>query len=125
MYERYPKEGNKTEDNTIKGVEWGHGIYLGHDLMKIDLDGIMQEYGSQKQISSIGDFRDETRWQFVKLKSLSKNKGFAQVVRWAAEKELLEAFGTTKRDIFEEKLDAGSYDETFYKLEENKKEKLR
>lgn len=125
MYERYPREGNKTEDNTIKGVEWGHGIYLGNDLMKIDLDGIMQEYGKPKQINSIGDYRDETRWQFIKLKSLSQNKGFAQIVRWAAEKELMEAFGTTDRDIFEEKLDKGSYDNAFNKLEKNKKEKLR
>lgn len=125
MYERSPKEGNKAKDSIIKGVEWGHGIYLGHDIMKIDLDSIIQEYGRPRQINSIEDYYDEIRQQFVKLKSLSQNTRLAQVVRWAAEKEMMETFETTDRDVFRKNLDKGGYDDGFHKLVEEKKEKMR
>lgn len=125
MYERFPKEGHQSEDSVIKGVEWGHGIYLGCDLMRIDLDGVIQEYGRPRQINSIEDYRNEMRWRFVKLKNLSQNTEIGQMVRWAAEKELTETFKTTDQDVFERNLDKGSYDNGFRALEKEKKEKSR
>ncbi len=125
MYERSPKEGQVSEDNVIKGVEWGQGVYLGHNLTKIDLDGIIQEYGRPRKINSIGDYRNEERWKFVKLKSMSNNTNLGQTVRWAAEKELMDTFGTVDREIFEKNLDKGSYDNGFHQPGKEKKEKSR
>lgn len=125
MYERSPKEGHQSADSIIEGVEWGYGIYLGHDLMRIDLDGILQKYGRPRQINNIGDYHDETRWQFVKLKSMSQNTSLGQIVRWAAEKELTDTFGTVDREIFENNLKKGSYDNDFHQSGEERKEKSR
>lgn len=121
MYERYPKDGQPSGDSIIKGVEWGHGIYLGYDLMKIDFDGIVQKYGRPKQVHNTGDYRSELRWRFVRLKSLSQNTEIGQMVRWAAEKELLETYGTTEREKFEKNLEKGNYDKGFHGQEKSNK----
>jgi hypothetical protein len=81
--------------------------------MKIDFDGIIREYG-RGQMNSIEDYRDEVRWQFVKLKSLSQNTKIGQTVRWAAEKEMSEIFGTMDRENFEKNLEKGNYDNGFH-----------
>ena len=49
-YARYPKEGFLAEDSVIQGISWEHGIYLGNNLLAIDLERIQQEYG-QDEIS--------------------------------------------------------------------------
>lgn len=125
MYERYAKEGCPTQDSVIKGIEWGHGVYLGTDIMKIDLDGIMQEYGSLKPANTIMDYREEAVWQFRKLKSLSQNERLAPVVRWAAEENLGDTFGTTDRERFEHNLEKGDYDAGFQKTQKETIKKSR
>lgn len=125
MYERYPKEGHPAKDSVIRGIEWGHGVYLGTDIMKIDLDGILQEYGSLKPADTIMDYREEAVWQFRKLKSLSQNERLAPVVRWAAEENLGDTFGTTDRERFEHNLEKGDYDAGFQKTQKETIKKSR
>lgn len=46
---RYPKGETPDRDNCVKGIEWGHGVYLGATPSEIDFQGIRKEYGDMKQ----------------------------------------------------------------------------
>lgn len=110
MYERTPKEGAASGDSIIRGIEWGHGTYLGRDLMKIDLQGIMQEYGTIQKVETIDECRAEARRQFAVYKWLSKDERLEFAVKWAAESSMADAFGTTDEWQFETWLQKGNYD---------------
>lgn len=125
MYERSPKEGHPSGDSVIKGVEWGHGIYLGHDLMKIDLQGIMQEYGTIQKIETVDECRAEARRQFAIYKWLSKDERLEFAVQWAAENSLTGAFGTTDERQFETWLQRGDYDIRMKAQEEKRLEEKK
>ena len=46
---RYPKGETPDKDNCMKGIEWGHGVYLGATPSEIDFQNIRKEYGDMKQ----------------------------------------------------------------------------
>jgi len=101
------------------------GYISDYDLMRIDLDGILQKYGRPRQINNIGDYHDETRWQFVKLKRhVAKYKSWTDSPVGGG-KELTDTFGTVDREIFENNLKKGSYDNDFHQSGEERKEKSR
>lgn len=58
-YARYPKEGSYSPDSIIRGIEWDHGVYLGNDLSKIDLDSIQREYASDRDAEQDESSEDE------------------------------------------------------------------
>lgn len=123
MYERFPKGEPLSADNVIRGVEWGHGIYLGHNIMKLNLPEIMQDYGAVHEMATVDEYRDEARRQFHVYQWLSKDDRLAFAVQWAAEKSMLEAFGTKDYEEFERLLQKGHYDQRIGFSEEKRKEK--
>lgn len=125
MYERFPKEEPLTEDNVIRGVEWGHGSYLGHDIMQIDLPGIMQEYGAVRELETVDDYRDEARRQFYAYQWIFKDKRLTFEIRWAAEKSMTGEFGTTDCREFETLLQKGRYDRRMKLSEEKRNEEQK
>lgn len=125
MYERSPKEGSISEDSIIRGIEWGSGTYLGHDLTQIDLPGIIQEYGKAPEITTIEDFRREARRRFNVYQWLTKDEGIAFAVQWAAEESMRAEFGTTTLREFESNLQEGRYDLRMQAKQEERKEQSR
>lgn len=126
MYERTPKEGYVSKDSEIRGIEWGHGLYLGHDLTSINLPGIIQEYGNPRELRTTENYRNEARRQFNVYQWLAKEEGLAHAIQWAAEESMRNEFGTTSHSEFEERLQQGSYDSRMKaKHEEIRQQKLR
>lgn len=125
MYERSPKECPLSEDSMVRGVEWGQGVYLGNDIMRIDLPGIMQEYGTAREIITVDEYRDEARRQFNVYQWLSKDDRLAFAVQWAAEQSLMGEFGTTDYREFETSLQKGHYDLRMKSNEEKRKEEQK
>ena len=126
MYERYPKDGKMSDDNIIKGVEWGHGVYLGHDITKLNLPGLLQEYGIEHEIATVDECRNEAIRQFNVYHWLAKDERLSFEVQWAAERSMTGEFGTTDRKQFETWLQQGCYDAKIREREEKRrKEKER
>lgn len=125
MYERSPKEGTQSADSVLRGVEWGHGTYIGHNLMKINLQGIMQEYGTDYEIVTVDECRDEARRQFYLYQCLSKDERLTYAVQWGAEESLRDEFGTTDRMEFETWLQEGRYDFRIKTKEEKRQEEKK
>lgn len=122
MYERTPKEEHLSADSIIRGIEWGHGIYLGNDLMKMNLQEIQKKYGTDRVITTVDECRDETRRQFSLYQQLSKDGRLAFTVQWAAEESLRNVFGTTDDREFEKRLLEGCYDFGIKAAEEKRQE---
>lgn len=129
LYERAPKEGKLSEDSVVRGMEWGHGVYLGCDLMKINLQEILREYGTDRKIATVDECRKEAKRQFTLYQQLSKDERLAFTVQWAAEESLKAEFGTTDYSEFETRLQKGHYDSSIKaqveERQEEKKEKSR
>lgn len=47
-YARYPKKEDVNSELCEKGIEWGHGIYLGNTPSTIDFKLIREEYGKSR-----------------------------------------------------------------------------
>jgi len=47
FYARYPKQEDANSELCEKGIEWGHGVYLGNTPSTIDFNYIRNEYGSR------------------------------------------------------------------------------
>lgn len=49
-FKRTPKERYDSQDSEIFGVEWSYGIYLGFDIVKVDLEKLKRDYGRTEEI---------------------------------------------------------------------------
>lgn len=125
MYERTPKQGDRSEDSVVRGIEWGHGSYLGYDLTSINLQKIFQDYGKPREVITTEDYRREARRQFNVYQWLAKEEGLSFAVQWAAEESMRNEFGTTSREEFEDRLQEGRYDQHMKAKQTEKKERLR
>lgn len=113
-FARYPKGEDMSSDLCEKAIEWGHGVYLGCTPSFIDFKIIRQEYGVEKEIRSLEDYRHSLNEQFNTYYALAKNETLADSVREAATNAMYEEFGTGKPDRFTSSLHAGDYDKGFF-----------
>ncbi len=58
---RYPKGEEPTKDNTVKGIEWNHGHYLGYTPSEIDFASIRAEYGNVQEEDMATTLSDGTK----------------------------------------------------------------
>lgn len=112
-FARCPKGEEPTENNSIVGIEWGHGVYLSSALSAIDFRALRQEYGEHKDIDSLTEYRDMLESKFRLYHGLSKDVLACESIQAAATNAMYEEFGTGRPDTFKEHLVAGKYDGGF------------
>lgn len=120
LYERYPIGERPDDDSVVTGIEWGHGVYLGKDITRIDFDILKQEYGEPDMVENISDLRDMVRRNFWMQKNVEQKEGLPDRVRHAAKDCLENTFGTSEPDVFDKMLDKGMYDGMYHVKEEQK-----
>lgn len=113
---RYPQGEDKHSDLCEKGIEWGHGLYLGNTPSTINFALLRREYGVEKEIDSIDAYRESITEKFDTYHSLAGNDALSDSVREAATNAMYEEFGTGKRDTFLYKRNDGEYDKGFLGL---------
>ena len=58
LFARHPRGTEAKEENCLIGIEWGHGVYLSSTPSAIDFRHIRQEYGTERKIEGIYQYRD-------------------------------------------------------------------
>ncbi len=110
---RYPKGENRHSSLCETGIEWGSGVYLGNTPSTINFSMLRREYGLDKEIRTIEDYRASLKEQFNIYHELAKNETLVASVKEAATNAMYEEFGTGKPDRFTANLNAGDYDKGF------------
>ena len=111
---RYPQGEDRYSSLSETGIEWGSGVYLGNTPSTINFTMLRREYGKDKEILCLEDYRVSLKEQFSTYHALAKNEALVDSVREAATNALYEEFGTGKPDTFTSKLNAGDYDKGFW-----------
>ena len=75
---------------------------------------LRREYGVEKKIETIEEYRAFIADKFDIYHSLAKNETLSDSVREAATNAMYEEFGTGKKDTFLAKRNDGEYDKGFY-----------
>ncbi len=114
FFARYPQGEDRHSSLCEAGIEWGSGIYLGNTPSTINFSLLRKEYGIEKTIDTIDDYRASLNERFETYYGLAKNEGVSDSVREAATNAMYEEFGTGKRDTFIAKRNDGAYDSGFY-----------
>lgn len=125
LFARHPKGTEAKEGNCQIGIEWGHGVYLGSTPSAIDFRHIRQEYGNEKTIEDIHEYREMLQDRFRMYSNISEDKGLSEKVREAVLYARYDEFGTNDRYEFRERLSKGRYDDGFEKLKQGEREKVR
>ena len=112
-FARYPKGEDRHSSLCENGIEWGSGVYLGNTPSTINFSMLRREYGKDKEITTIEDYRASLKEQFNTYHELAKNETLVDSVREAATNAMYEEFGTGKPDRFTVSLNAGDYDKRF------------
>ena len=112
-FARYPQGEDRHSSLCENGIEWGSGVYLGNTPSTINFSMLRREYGKDKEISTIEDYRASLKEQFNTYHELAKNETLVDSVREAATNAMYEEFGTGKPDRFTANLNAGDYDKGF------------
>ena len=111
---RYPQGEDRYSSLSETGIEWGSGVYLGNTPSTINFTMLRREYGKDKEILCLEDYRVSLKEQFSTYHALAKNEALVDSVREAATNAMYEEFGTGKPDTFTSKLNAGDYDKGFW-----------
>ena len=109
-YARYPRAEGIQSDNCIYGIEWQHGVYLGELLTEIDFKKIRQEYGREEEKMQSRTDREELEDKFNELYTVSQNAKLTDAVCEVAKEALYDEFGTSRREVFMDRLEKGMYD---------------
>ncbi len=125
LYARYPKGEEPTEKNSMTGIEWGQGRYFGSTPSLIDFRQLRQEYGDEKKIESISDYREMLEERFLFYAKLAGDKLLSESVREAVSYAIYEEFGTGKIETVREGLRNGKYDKGFMGEKEPEKKRVR
>ena len=112
-FARYPQGEDRHSSLCETGIEWGSGIYLGNTPSTINFALLRKEYGRERSIDTIEEYRASITDKFETYYGLAKNEDIADSVRSAATDAMYEEFGTGKRDRFVQNLNAGDYDNGF------------
>lgn len=112
-FARYPQNEDRHSSLCEEGIEWGHGIYLGNTPSTINFSLLRREYGMEKDIATIEEYRTSITDKFEIYYGLAKNDTISDAVKEAATNAMYEEFGTGKRDTFLAKRNDGEYDKGF------------
>ena len=117
FYAKYPKAEGIGSENCVYGIEWQSGIYPGGAKpSEINFKQIRQEYGSPEIAEITKSYREELKEKFDTLYEISRNTTLAESVCEAAKEALYDEFGTSRKNVFEEKLEKGIYDNPVQKI---------
>lgn len=97
---RYPQGEDRYSSLSETGIEWGSGVYLGNTPSTINFTMLRREYGKDKEILCLEDYRVSLKEQFSTYHALAKNEALVDSVREAATNAMYEEFGTGKPDTF-------------------------
>ncbi len=81
---RYPKGEDRNSSLSEIGIEWGSGIYLGNTPSIINFSLLRKEYGIEKTIDTIDEYRAFLNEKFETYYGLAKNESISDSVREAA-----------------------------------------
>lgn len=116
FYAKYPKAEGIHSEHCVYGIEWQSGIYPGGAKpSEINFKQIRQEYGSPEKVEKAKSYREELTEKFDALYDISRNTTLTEAVCEVAKKALYDEFGTSRKSVFEEKLDKGIYDNPMHK----------
>ncbi|MBO5033765.1 MAG: hypothetical protein J6D08_18160 [Lachnospiraceae bacterium] len=125
LFARHPRGVEPTEENSLIGIEWGHGLYLSSTPSAIDFRLIRQEYGTEKKIEDIYQYREMLQDRFYLYSRLEKDNVISDALKGAVMYASFDEFGTSDPEEFKKSLNAGLYDKGFAKIGEVKQEKSR
>ena len=125
MFARHPRGVEATEGNSLIGIEWGQGLYLSNTPSAIDFRHIRQEYGTERTIEDIYEYRERLKDRFRLYTRLEKDELISDKAREAIMLVNFEEFGTSDFEHFRQGLNAGLYDKGFTEMMEKQKEKSR
>lgn len=125
MFARHPRGVEATDANSLIGIEWGQGLYLSSTPSAIDFRHIRQEYGAEKKIEDIYQYREMLQDRFRLYSRMEKDELISDKVREAVMYANFEEFGTSDYDQFRKDLNEGRYDTGFTEMVEKQKEKSR
>lgn len=120
-----PVEQRQKEENCLIGIEWGHGVYLSSTPSAIDFRHIRQEYGTERKIEGIYQYREMLQDRFRLYSRMETDELISDKVREAVMYANFEEFGTSDFDQFRKDLNEGRYDKGFAEMVEKQKEKSR
>ena len=125
MFARHPRGENATENNSLMGIEWGQGLYLGSTPSTIDFRHIRQEYGTKRIIEDIYQYREMLQDRFRLYTRMEKDELLSDGAREAIMLANFGEFGTSDFEHFRKGLHEGLYDKGFSEMMEKQKEKMR
>lgn len=125
MFARHPRGVEATEGNSLIGIEWGQGLYLGSTPSTIDFRHIRQEYGTKRTIEDIYQYREMLQDRFRLYTRMEKDELISDKVRETIMYANFEEFGTSDYEHFRKGLNEGLYDKGFAEMMEKQKEKTR
>lgn len=125
LYARHPRGTEATDANSLIGIEWGQGVYLSSTPSAIDFHHIRQEYGTERKIEDIYQYREMLTERFRMYGRLEKDELIGEVAREAIMLAGFKEFGTNDYQQFRKDLNAGLYDKGFSEMQELEKEKSR
>lgn len=125
MFARHPRGVEATEQNSLIGIEWGQGLYLGSIPSAIDFRHIRQEYGTERKIEDIYQYREMLQDRFRLYTRLEKDELLSGKAREAIMFANFREFGTSDWEQFRKGLQEGLYDKGFSELVEKQREKSR
>lgn len=125
LFARHLRGVEATEKNSLTGIEWGHGLYLGNTPSAIDFRHIRQEYGSERKTEDIYQYREMLQDRFRLYSRMEKDELISDKVREAVMYANFEEFGTSDLEQFRKGLNEGLYDKGFAEMVEKQKEKSR
>jgi len=125
LYARHPRGVEAKEGNSQIGIEWGQGVYLSSTPSAIDFRHIRQEYGAERKIEDIYQYREMLQDRFRLYSRMEKDELISDKVREAVMYANFEEFGTSDFEHFRKGLNEGLYDKGFAEMVEKQKEKSR
>lgn len=125
LFARHPRGEKATETNSLMGIEWGQGLYLGSTPLTIDFRHIRQEYGTKRAIEDIYQYREMLQDRFRLYTRMEKDELLSDEAREAIMLVGCKEFGTSDYEHFRKGLQEGLYDKGFSEMMENQKEKSR
>lgn len=125
MFARHPRGENATKANSLMGIEWGQGLYLGSTPSTIDFRHIRQEYGTKRTIEDICHYREMLQDRFRLYTRMEKDELLSDEAREVIMLANFKEFGTSDYEHFRKDLHEGLYDKGFAEIQEKQKEKFR
>lgn len=125
LFARHPRGEKATENNSLMGIEWGQGLYLGSTPSTIDFRHIRQEYGTKRVIEDIYQYREMLQDRFRLYTRMEKDELLSDEARETIMLANFKEFGTSDLEQFRKGLQEGLYDKGFIEMQEKQKEKFR